>query len=513
MGQKSKFHLEVKNSFLRIFTLLLAIHICSFAQNYQNDSLAVKAILNAIGKNNVAVENVSTVHNGRIDTLRLAKLQITALPSDLANLTGLQSLNLDSNFLTTIPAGIFHLTALLRLQMQANRLTQIPDSISQLVELRILDLRHNELTSIPTVVSGLNKLVVLYLGDNRLQNLDTNFAIIQFDTVTYKIHPLDLSENRLCNLPTALKNWAQAFDPGWESKQYCAEYLNDSAVIRNVLNSLGLQDSSLSVYSRPSAGRIQTLRLVNKGLTLVPEALMQLTGLTSLFLDSNQLSTLPSTFSQLSNLKALSLMKNNFMTFPETITQLVNVKILVFSGNQIQALPNGVGNLRKMTTLVLNHNNLTTLPFEIGALNGLQILDIAANHLNSLPDEIVTLKPQILVLAGNPLCALSSLVTTWANTYAAGWAPANTCSTVILSQTSSKSEQIYWTKVAEGVRVSFPKPMQKATLYKIGGEKIVLPINGVKKEFLWKTSEWQVGLYFLQLQGENTSVTLRIPRF
>jgi internalin A len=121
----------------------------------------------------------------------------------------------------------------------------------------------------------------------------------------------------------------------------------------------------------------------------IPDEIGQLTNLTELNLNSNQLQRLPETIGQLTNLTELHLSCNNFQVLPETISQLTNLTKLDLSHNKFQALPKAIGQLTNLTELDLSHNKLKALPEIIGQLHNLEILRLHRNPLNLIPLEVV----------------------------------------------------------------------------------------------------------------------------
>ncbi|CAK8679031.1 CCR4-NOT transcription complex subunit 6-like [Clavelina lepadiformis] len=87
-------------------------------------------------------------------------------------------------------------------------------------------------------------------------------------------------------------------------------------------------------------------------------ALWQLTHLTVLFLNDNQLTRIPPDVSRLQNLHCLDL-----------------------SSNKLRSLPAELGDLIELRELMLNHNSLRVLPYELGKLFQLQLLGLNGNPL------------------------------------------------------------------------------------------------------------------------------------
>ena len=72
---------------------------------------------------------------------------------------------------------------------------------------------------------------------------------------------------------------------------------------------------------------------------------------------------------------------------PECILQLKQLQTLWMWGNQISQLPQELFQL-PLTLLDISNNNITEIPPQIGKLKQLQYLDISNNPLTALPQEL-----------------------------------------------------------------------------------------------------------------------------
>ena len=92
-----------------------------FSQDYTQDSLAVKAILDSNGLSSTPVSYVTDSSGGRIVNLNLSYKWITTIPPEIGNLTALRTASFANDSLTTLPAEIGNLTALTVLYLYANK--------------------------------------------------------------------------------------------------------------------------------------------------------------------------------------------------------------------------------------------------------------------------------------------------------------------------------------------------------------------------------------------------------
>ena len=155
-------------------------------------------------------------------------------------------------------------------------------------------------------------------------------------------------------------------------------------------------------------GRVVKLKLENFGLTgAVPADIGQLTSLTKLNLNRNQLTSLPAELGQLTSLTRLDLFGNQLTSVPAEIGQLTSLKLLFLFGNQLTSVPAEIGQLTSLKELSLYNNQLTSVPAEIGQLMSLVELSLSGNQLTSLPAEIGQLTSlERLYLDGNQLTSV-----------------------------------------------------------------------------------------------------------
>ena len=155
-------------------------------------------------------------------------------------------------------------------------------------------------------------------------------------------------------------------------------------------------------------GRVVKLKLENFGLTgAVPADIGQLTSLTKLNLNRNQLTSLPAELGQLTSLTRLDLFGNQLTSVPAEIGQLTSLEGLDLRYNQLTSVPAEIGQLASLRKLSLGGNQLTSVPAEIGQLTSLKCLDLHENQLTSVPAEIGQLTSlKLLFLFGNQLTSV-----------------------------------------------------------------------------------------------------------
>ncbi|MEO1395444.1 MAG: COR domain-containing protein [Cyanobacteria bacterium J06634_5] len=130
------------------------------------------------------------------------------------------------------------------------------------------------------------------------------------------------------------------------------------------------------------------LWLNNNQITQIPEVLGQLTNLTDLCLSNNQITQIPEVLGQLTNLTYLFLDNNQITQIPEVLGQLTNLTQLVLSNNQITQIPEVFGQLTNLTDLFLDNNQITQIPEVLRQLTNLTYLWLSNNQITQIPDVL-----------------------------------------------------------------------------------------------------------------------------
>ncbi|KAK9232726.1 hypothetical protein WN943_022974 [Citrus x changshan-huyou] len=381
------------------------------------------------------------VHSHRVTVLNISSLNLTGtIPSQLGNLSSLQSLNLSCNRLSgSIPSAIFTIYTLKYVSFRENQVSGqipanicsnlpfldylslaknmfhggIPSALSNCTYLQILHLSYNDFSgAVPKDIGNLSKLKELYLGRNRLQGEIPRV----FGNLT-ELERMSLSENEL------------------------------QAAIFNVstLNFLELQDNSLS----GSLSSITNVRLPNLEKLLlwgnnfsgtIPRFIFNAPKLSILEFSKNSFSGfIPNTFGNLRNLQNLRLYDNYLtsstpeLSFLSSLSNCKSLTLIGLSNNPLDGIlpkttignlshsledfkmpncnvsggiPEEISNLTNLTTIDLGGNKLNgSIPITLSKLQKLQGLGLEDNKLEgSIPDSICCLtKLYELELGGNKL--------------------------------------------------------------------------------------------------------------
>lgn len=148
-------------------------------------------------------------------------------------------------------------------------------------------------------------------------------------------------------------------------------------------------------------------------LAALPHSLCQLLSLASLKLSHNCLQDAGVPWSELcsalsSSLNTLQLGNNQLQQVPACLQQLTALTHLGLEGNQLQHIEAGaLEGLGKLEVLQLQDNQLQELPQDLGACSSLVVFNSSRNQLTRLPDSITRLaKLQVLAVDANKLAQL-----------------------------------------------------------------------------------------------------------
>ena len=105
---------------------------------------------------------------------------------------------------------------------------------------------------------------------------------------------------------------------------------------------------------------------------------------------NEKISELPSTIGNLTNLSSLYIEWNDLTELPESFGLLTSLTNLAISNNYLTSIPN-INNLTNLIFLDLGYNQINSMPESIGSLQNLEYLWIFNNQLSSLPETICNL--------------------------------------------------------------------------------------------------------------------------
>jgi hypothetical protein len=173
---------------------------------------------------------------------------------------------------------------------------------------------------------------------------------------------------------------------------FAQTYRDDSLIVVEILTVNGLDSIPVSEVSLTTEGRIDLLSLSGKGLRILPESVGKLDALEWLFIQDNGIQELPVSFSRLQNLKTVYLIRNRLTKWPDVFYRMPNLGTIDIGGNHLTEIPESISVCTTINKLYINDNFIT-----------------------KLPESITTLNLELIHVAGNGLCIVSSAVANWLN--------------------------------------------------------------------------------------------------
>lgn len=136
--------------------------------------------------------------------LDLSKRELPRIPDEIAELSGLQEVDLEGNHITELNPALFELGAVKMLNLSENRLRHIPEGIASMRELQTLWLGGNWFTHFPHALTQLSEL--RELGLSREYGALTLVPLIEEMAAMTSLEALHLRNHVLEELPVALKS-------------------------------------------------------------------------------------------------------------------------------------------------------------------------------------------------------------------------------------------------------------------------------------------------------------------
>ncbi|MBF0433699.1 MAG: hypothetical protein HQK83_20640 [Fibrobacteria bacterium] len=195
------------------------------------------------------------------------------------------------------------------------------------------------------------------------------------------------------------------------------DFWRDTAAVREILDSNGLQGVHTSLVSKEDMGRIVDLNLNQRAITVLPPIISSL-RLHSLHINQNMLDSLPFELGFVYSLLQLYGDDNFIQRFSSNLFGLRQLEMLSLRGNRLDTIPPDFGKLDNLKMVDFGSNRIQSLPSTFDRLVNLKDLDVSNNLLTTLPASLVSLTGiDILMVDGNQLCSLSVELETWVDNF------------------------------------------------------------------------------------------------
>nr|XP_006817044.1 PREDICTED: malignant fibrous histiocytoma-amplified sequence 1 homolog [Saccoglossus kowalevskii] len=328
-------------------------------------------------------------------TLKLTDNEIITIQPEIQDITSLEVIDLSHNRITHVPYQLLELPRLSRLILVGNNLKKIYD-VDQATKLQYLDLSENAFERMSDV-SGLYKLRNLrnlHMKANRLTELPDNMRML------HALQYLDCSLNAISTIGT--------LPPALQTLKLDDQQDTILTFPRNV----GLSGKRLKHLDL--GGNKMDSNITEETDIGVLNIVSQMTNLTYLNVESNNIRTVPTTFHNLTNLKTFILRNNNVSEFPVAKSSL-HLEHLNIDNNQIHTIDTIP--LRKIKQISVRSNLIQSLPVNMTAhlleelyLDDNMITDILNINFCLMPMlRVISLKSNQLKNIPETLCQISNL--------------------------------------------------------------------------------------------------------
>ncbi|MBD3319841.1 MAG: hypothetical protein GF350_01965 [Chitinivibrionales bacterium] len=435
-----------------ILSLMFSIAAQTPPTAFADDTLTVRAILDANGLDTVPALTVVDTAGGRVTRLTLSSLELTTLPDTIGSLTALRELNVHSNRLDSLPESIGRLTQLRDLIAGSNNITSLPESIGACDSLSFIFLDRNDIDSLPSSIGNLAVLEQLRINHNNLREITPSLkecgsllflylehnsletfpeVVLELDSL-YSLHlagnSLDslpeaiatlpnlsvvtLADNNFCEISDSLATWLETRADYWRPSQACPATA-DSIIVRAILDSNGLTDTRVEFVTTTVMGSVVEMNLSDLPITTIPSCISQLFSLEVLEMYDCSLSVLPPQVGSVRGLKELYLENNQLTTLPGAVCNLTNLEILYITSNQLESFPDDMGNMTSLKEIYADENALAALPWSLFIIDSLEYVDVTNNELTDLPSSLLSNSRVFLGIGGNHLCGISDTLNTY----------------------------------------------------------------------------------------------------
>ena len=297
-----------------------------------------------------------------------------ARPDDDAKFWEVQvisTVDLSFNKLSTLPSTIANLGDLTTINLRDNEVVELPiELFTYCVKLRVVDLSQNCLGSLPPAVSNLIDLRELYVSYNKLTEIPDSLCYCR------GLNIFEAHSNRLRSLPSGIMNLSMLSKLIVHSNQL-SSVLSDCDSLET-MTSLSLLDIHKN--------RISTLPdLTNMGKLSVLDA------------RENEISTLPllptkgTVVQMLVGYNRISKLTNNESFYQRIASSYINLTEIHINNNNLISIPSEfVAVIRNVKVLEVSNNDISDVPYELGYVESLTKLALEGNPIRSIRRNLLT---------------------------------------------------------------------------------------------------------------------------
>ncbi|WP_439131049.1 protein kinase [Polaribacter sp.] len=170
--------------------------------------------------------------------------------------------------------------------------------------------------------------------------------------------------------------------------------------LKRVTISCGLTEFPKEIYSLSES--LEILDLSNNHLSALPNDIVQLKNIRTIFLGNNKFTEYPKILAELPLLSMIGLKSNQIHTIPENAFPPL-LRWLILTDNNLKELPKSIGNCKYLQKFPVAGNSIEELPKEMENCQNLELLRISSNKLKTIPEWLFSLpKLSWVAFDGNP---------------------------------------------------------------------------------------------------------------
>ncbi|XP_044748133.1 leucine-rich repeat and death domain-containing protein 1-like isoform X2 [Coccinella septempunctata] len=317
---------------------------------------------------------------------------------NVTSLEGISELDLSNCKLFDITCGLKELQ-LRKLNLSKNEMTQVPRCFYLGLEiLEFLDISYNKINSFDVEPNCCSTLKVLILCSNNLKDIPQwimNHRAIRLKELYYDLNKITslrciFGSTMLFSVAKLSLRNCYVRDEDFDFLKNC-RYLEELDISNSVESSVNLNSLKAvdKLLYQPNWKNLSILKMNNLSLSVFPDALTWLEGLTELHLANNYLVWLPKDGLEFFvNLEVLNVSHNSISCLPEKLTWLIYLKVLNLSYNTLEETCDFT-KMKSLEILDLYSNKLENFSQNFVCTN-LKCLDLEMNLFDTKEYNLAT---------------------------------------------------------------------------------------------------------------------------
>ena len=341
---------------------------------YKNQDHNKETII-SLARNTYSASDVLHCSNTlwKLSDIDLSHCEINELPSTFGKfLVGLKKLNLESNRLDEIPSSLTRCTYLVHLNLSRNRFSYLPSWLLQQKTLKHLNVSFNCLVS-PSLTNNESSLEKISHqiedGENDLKNW--------IQSVDHERNRVVYFNKRSGEVRTVKPNNKTEYI----SKKSLCQHQPDSSTDLSLPN---VVENEIDIFCD-----LDQLLIDNNSLASIHKCIFQMTSLTVLRVQSNEITLLPLELGSLFNLRVFDVSKNKLKSIPD-LQNCILMEEVNISSNDFDEFPDCILAMKNLKSLNISCNKIKRIPYKLGFHDMLSMLNVYHNPITDPPYELFT---------------------------------------------------------------------------------------------------------------------------